>query len=215
MLITPKSLARFLEFLQKTAEETYPEEPSTGHDAVTKRAMEYFFAHFSLSPTAKILDVGCGQGVALRPFQSCGFAPIGITLNPVDARICQEHGFDVQIMDQSFLDFDDNFFDLVWARHVVEHSITPFYTLTEFRRVVRHDGLLYLEVPASDTLGHENNKNHYSVLGKNMWLSLIARSGFEVVGQTDYFIKTVQGKTDTYWGFFARAVGSSQTTAKI
>jgi ubiquinone/menaquinone biosynthesis C-methylase UbiE len=108
-------------------------------------------------------------------------------------------------MDQSFLDFDDASFDLLWARHVLEHSFMPHYTLTEFRRVLRPGGIMYLEVPAPDTLLHERNPNHYSVLGKTMWTALLERSGFGIVGATDYFGETVDGRSDEYWGFYALA----------
>lgn len=98
MLITPESLARLLLFMKKTATETYPEAPSRGHDEVTQRAMEYLFANFTLPSSARILDVGCGQGVALRPFQERGHRPVGITLNETDAGVCRTLGFDVRVM---------------------------------------------------------------------------------------------------------------------
>jgi len=205
MQISPNSLGRFLTFLERIAVETYPEEPSTIHDAIIVRAMEDLFTNFPLPAAARILDVGCGQGVALKPFQERGFAPIGITLNATDAEACRAQGLDVRIMDQSFLDFDDASFDLLWARHVLEHSFMPLYTLTEFRRVLRPGGIMYLEVPAPDTLLHERNPNHYSVLGKPMWTSLMERSGFENTSTIDYFMKTVDDRADEYWGFFACA----------
>ena len=208
MQITPESLVRLLFFMEKTATETYPEAPSSFHNEVTLSAMEYLFANFRLPSSASILDVGCGQGVALRPLQERGHKPVGITLNETDAKVCRTLGFDVRVMDQSFLDFDDASFDLVWARHVIEHSFMPYYTLTEFRRVLRPGGLLYLEVPSPDTLGHEHNPNHYSVMGKSMWESLIGRSGFTYAGAVDYHGSTDEGRADCYWGMFALATPS-------
>lgn len=211
MQITPRSMARFLEFLANIAADAYPEFPTGCHADVTQQALSYLFNNFSLPPTARILDVGCGQGVALLPFQKRGYSPTGITLNVTDAAVCQDLGFDVRVMDQSFLEFDDGSFDLVWARHVIEHSFMPLYTLTEFRRVLRSGGILYMEVPAPDTLLHEQNPNHYSVLGKAMWSSLLERTGFAIAGTVDFFLDTPSGRTDSYWGYFSvanEAVGS-------
>ena len=205
MQITPCSMARFLNFLERIATETYPEVPTEGHTEITLKAQNYLFNNFELPPSARILDVGCGQGVALLPFQKRGYSPTGITLNATDAAVCQDLGFDVRVMDQSFLDFEDNSFDLVWARHVIEHSFMPLYTLTEFRRVLRSGGILYMEVPAPDTLLHEQNPNHYSVLGKEMWCSLLERTGFAIAGTVDFFLDTLSGRTDSYWGYFAVA----------
>jgi len=205
MQITPRSMARFLKFLDQIATETYPEVPTEGHTEITLKALNYLFNNFALPPHAQILDIGCGQGVALKPFQERGYKPTGITLNATDAAICNELGFDVRVMDQSFLDFEDDSFDLVWARHVIEHSFMPLYTLTEFKRVLRPGGILYLEVPAPDTLLHEQNPNHYSVLGKIMWSSLLERTGFSIAGTVDFFLDTPSGHTDSYWGYFAVA----------
>lgn len=205
MQISPRSLARFLNFLEKIATDTYPEETSTWHTTITDEALKYLFGNFPLLSDAAILDVGCGQGVALKRFKEKGYAPIGITLNTTDAEVCQSLGFDARVMDQSFLDFDDASFDLVWARHVLEHSFMPHYTLTEFRRVLRQNAILYLEVPAPDTLLHENNPNHYSVFGKTMWESLLKRSGFAIAGTIDFYGTTPDGRADEYWGVFALA----------
>ena len=81
-------------------------------------------------------------------------------------------------MDQSFLEFADNYFDFVWCRHCLEHSIFPYFTLQEISRVIKPEGYLYIEVPVPDTsCQNQTNKNNYSVLGKSMWLDLIKRSG--------------------------------------
>jgi len=212
MQITTRSMARFLDFLERIAAETYPEKPSVCHTEVTQQAFNYLFSNFNLPKSARILDIGCGQGVALKPFRERGYSPTGITLNATDAAICQKLGFDVRIMDQSFLDFDDNSFDLIWARHVIEHSFMPLYTLTEFQRVIRPGGLLYLEVPASDTLLHEDNPNHYSVMGKAMWNSLLERTGFSITGTADHFLEISSVSKDTYWGYFAISARQGKQT---
>ena len=80
-------------------------------------------------------------------------------------------------MDQSFLEFADNYFDFVWCRHCLEHSIFPYFTLQEISRVIKPEGYLYIEVPVPDTsCQNQTNKNNYSVLGKSMCLDLIKRS---------------------------------------
>ena len=100
----------------------------------------------SLPAQPKILDIGCGQGVALEIFKKHGFAPIGITLNKEDVAICQQKGYQVYQMDQSFLEFADNYFDFVWCRHCLEHSIFPYFTLQEIYRVIKPEGYLYQDL---------------------------------------------------------------------
>ncbi len=199
------SLSRFLKFLDTLEGEAYAEAPFPLHDRITKQALEHLFTAYALPPCARVLDVGCGQGVALAPFRQRGCIATGVTLNDVDVAACRAQGFDVLKMDQSFLEFADASFDVVWARHVAEHSIMPYYTLTEFRRVLRPSGFLYLEVPAINTIGHERNPNHYSVLGQEMWRALLERSSFQVMETISYFLKTLEGPPDEFWGFFCVA----------
>jgi ubiquinone/menaquinone biosynthesis C-methylase UbiE len=71
----------------------------------------------------------------------------------------------VRETDFADLDFDDESFDLVWARHALEHSVVPAFLLSEFHRLTKPGGVLYVEVPAPDTACvHETNPNHHSVL---------------------------------------------------
>ena len=195
-------IQRFETFLEKIRSETYPEELQEGHTNMTKKLLGMFLNKYSLPEGCKVLDVGCGQGVALELFKSRKLSFVGITLNSEDVQVCRQKGYEVYEMDQSFLDFNDEEFDFIWCRHCLEHSIFPFFTLTELFRVLKQKGYLYIEVPAPDTTaGHQNNKNHYSVLGRGMWLALIKRSGFIVLEMFDIPIELKTGGKDLYWAF--------------
>lgn len=202
MEITFNQLARLVSFIDKTEAETYPETPSPQHLDITSRVLETLLPQLHIEKNARILDIGCGQGPALDIFRAKGYeSVVGITLNPEDVRICTQKGHTVLKMDQSFLEFKDGSFDFLWARHVIEHSIFPYFTLSEFKRVLAPGGLLYLEVPAPETsVHHENNPNHYSVLGLNTWTSLLTRSGFSPSGVLKHMLTAPQG-SDEYWGF--------------
>ena len=206
MKLEPVHVARFESFLEKIAGETYPEVPSGIHDQISAQMFDRFWSQAGLQPGAKILDVGCGQGVALKLFAARGADALGVTLNQTDVDVCRSLGYDVRYMDQSFLDFPDASFDAVWCRHCLEHSVFPYFTLSGFKRVVKPGGWLYVEVPAPDTsCAHQTNLNHYSVLGKSMLGSLIERSGFRVVDILDISFSVPAGP-DTYWAFIQQRV---------
>jgi SAM-dependent methyltransferase len=190
-------------FLEKLRGDIYPEPPSPVHTSISRQMFTEFCKLYPQAPGARVLDVGCGQGVALEIFRDAGLDPLGITLGP-DAEVCRAKGLNVREMDFAFLDFPDASFDLVWCRHAIEHSVFPFFTLSELHRVLKPGGALYLEVPAPDTAcRHQTNPNHYSVLGKSMWLDLIRRTGFPEARVMDLNFQTGAGP-DTYWAFMMR-----------
>jgi SAM-dependent methyltransferase len=202
MEITFRQLARLVTFIEKIESETYPEAPSFIHSEITGKVLDTILPKYDINPNARILDIGCGQGPALDIFRDKGYhSAVGITLNGEDVRICREKGHDVRKMDQSFLEFPDGSFDFIWARHVIEHSIFPYFTLNEFARVLAPGGMLYLEVPAPETsCHHETNLNHYSVFGRGAWFSLLGRCNFTVRDDVKFAFPTGMGP-DEYWGF--------------
>ena len=152
----------------------------------------------------KVLDVGCGHGYAMKEFSKLGVEPIGITLDPNDIEKGQRDGRDVRFMDMSFLEFPDKTFDIVWARQCVEHSLIPFLTLTEFNRVLKPGGLIYMEVPSPNTTNnHELDPNHYSVFGEKMWFILLRRAMFEAVDLYMIDFESLVGP-DTYFRFIGK-----------
>ena len=201
MDITFNQLARLVSFIDKIESETYPESPSYVHSEITGKALDILISQYNINQKTRILDIGCGQGPALDLFRDKGYlSAVGITLNDEDVCVCRKNGHDVRKMDQSFLEFPNEYFDLLWARHVIEHSIFPYFTLAEFARVLTPGGMLYLEVPAPETsCHHETNPNHYSVLGRGAWISLLVRNGFVIRDEGSYSFPTPMG-LDEYWG---------------
>ena len=153
----------------------------------------------------KILDVGVGKGLALDMFKSMGLEVTGISLNQDEIDDAVTEGHDVRRMDMSFMDFDDETFDVLWSRHSLEHSLFPFFTLHEFKRVLKPNGVLYVEVPAPNTKNNnEHNTQHFSVFLDQQWVSLIRRSGFKLISGIAMKIGTI----DIYYRFIAKKNGS-------
>ena len=189
-------------FLNKISSDIYPENPSKVHTDITESVIKNLSGSKVLVKGTKVLDVGCGQAVALKLFKEIGCDAVGITLGQDDYDYCKSNGYNVHLMDMSFLDFENNSFDFLWVRHALEHSIFPYFTLSEFNRVLKPNGLMYVEVPAPDTdAHHETNPNHYSVLSKSMWNSLLQRSGFEKLQSESISLTLPNNYTDEYFTF--------------
>jgi FkbM family methyltransferase len=211
-LLTDSAATRFGEFLVRLREDVYPELPSAQHSSITRQMWDRVRGQMSLAPGARVLDVGCGQGLALELFRDAGLSAVGITIGEEDLDACRQRGFEVAEMDQSCLEYDAGTFGLVWCRHALEHSVAPYFTLSEFSRVLASGGYLYVEVPAPDTAcHHELNPNHYSVLGQSAWLSLMERAGFQLLDGIRIDLSVPAGP-DLYWGFLLRK-GEAQRAA--
>jgi 2-polyprenyl-3-methyl-5-hydroxy-6-metoxy-1,4-benzoquinol methylase len=196
------SNSRLSDFIAARARETYPEPRTAGHDDLTER-MATILEPFLL-PGCSVLDVGCGQGPALDWFAANLFLPVGITNNADDLAACRERGHTVRDMDMHEMTFAPESFDCVWARHVLEHSVSPLFVLTEFARLLKPGGIIYAEMPAPDTsCAHQTNANHYGVFTASCWKSLIERAGFAILEARDINLQTGSGP-DTYFSFIAR-----------
>jgi SAM-dependent methyltransferase len=159
----------------------YDEGESPFHQDITKDVVSRFIDPKKLPVTSKIIDLGCGPGYFLDEMKQRGYTNVqGVTLSPADVAICQRNGHNVKKTDMNFLDDKDESVDMLFCRHSIEHSPFPYITLLEYNRVLKPNGYLYIEVPslASDR-PHETNKNHYSILDKRMWISLLQRTGFD------------------------------------
>src|SRR4051812_48957943 len=103
MKLSQEHVGRLESFLEKIKGETYPEPPSYGHSQITVEMVERLWKTCGFRPGAAVLDVGCGQGVAMKHFVERHCDVTGVTLNTVDANACREQGYRVLEMDQSFL----------------------------------------------------------------------------------------------------------------
>ena len=109
----------------------------------------------------------------------------GVTLSPEDIALCESKGHTVKPYDLSFLPQKDGYYDesvdLIFLRHALEHSPYPIFSLMEYNRVLKQNRQIYIEVPAPDCdRKHEDNPNHYSILGANQLAALLVRTGFDI-----------------------------------
>ena len=88
----------------------------------------------SLTPGARILDLGCGPGRDLRAFSELGFAPVGLDASPALVRIARSvSGVPVTVGRIEEIEFDREF-DGVWACASLLHIRRQDLSLT-LRRV--------------------------------------------------------------------------------
>jgi SAM-dependent methyltransferase len=110
----------------------------------------------------RVLEVGCGRGVALpglarllRPSRLAGLDPERAFLAEARARLDLE-GFDAELVpgDVRRMPFPDAAFDLVVDFGTCYHIARPALALAEIARVLAPGGLFVHETPLSQLLSH-------------------------------------------------------------
>lgn len=194
-------LGNFGNFVAQSGKTIYAESPAEPHISITRENLDIAIDKFGLA--GRVLDVGCGQGMALERMIARGLDPLGINLGE-DYRICTGKKLPVVEMDLNLMAFPAESFDGIWCRHALEHSIAPFFVIHRMRHFLKSGGLCYVEVPAPDTAcHHETNENHYSVFTMSAWQALFSRAGFKLLEARTLSFNTPAGE-DSYYVFYLR-----------
>lgn len=106
------------------------------------------------SGTKSLLDVGCGEGVLLDLVSSRVSKLFGVDLLPRRISIAKKRlasekkpvSLSVMNVDDG-LSFSSSTFDVVTCVSVIEYVLDPYQAIAEFKRIIKKDGLLIVEVP--------------------------------------------------------------------
>ena len=96
----------------------------------------------------RILEVGCGSGALLELLAPANQV-VGVDAARDGIALCASRGIDGYCIDPSSepLPFPDESFDFIICLETMEHMMSPYYALTEMRRVLKRGGRLIVSVP--------------------------------------------------------------------
>ncbi len=100
----------------------------------------------------RLLDVGCGNGKFLLSMQALGWHCRGVDFSADAVRVCRAAGLDVVQGEIASAGFIAGSFDVITARHLIEHVADPLASLHELARLLNPGGRLYIETPNSAAL---------------------------------------------------------------
>ena len=193
-------LDRFWKFRELCLTHVYSEPDTNIHMMVMDHMIPKFVEEYNLDESNRILDIGCGRGYGMQKFSELACSDVaGLTLSKEDAKEARKRGFDVIEEDMSFQSAKDNTYDVLFARHSLEHSPYPLLTLLEFYRILNEDGLAYIEMPSPKCSRMlETFDNHYSIMGPRQWSELMKRAGFSIVdmGELNFAISNSETKQE-------------------
>lgn len=162
-------------YLNELVGDVYDQPEDTGHTQLAQAIIDRWMS--SLPDCKTVLDVGAGQGFCQPMFERWGAQYKGVALGN-DVIEAKKHGWNIDRMDYTFLEYEDNTFDLVFSRHSLEHSFSPLLSLMEWYRVSKQ--WLGLVVPAHEHFGF-SGRNHYYVLNQEQWNNLLHKAGWKPI----------------------------------
>jgi SAM-dependent methyltransferase len=149
-----------------------------------------------LTPSQKILDVGCGFGRNLKAFLDYGLDVYGFDGSRELLKIAQLQApkAKLQLLDlREKLPYEDNFFDGIWARNSLHH-LEPqdlLRALSELKRILKPNGIIFIEWKKGQgpTITREEKaqgqERFYNLLSKKEVEEIIENAGLRI---TDSYI---------------------------
>ncbi len=134
-----------------------------------------------------LLDVGCGNGRFLKLASEMGWVVEGIDLDPIAVETARTLGFSVRCGTIEVLNDASERYDVITLSHVIEHVYDPLGLLRDLCRLLKPGGVLWLETPNLNSLGHARfgpawrglePPRHLVLLNPESLTDLIKRAGF-------------------------------------
>jgi SAM-dependent methyltransferase len=99
-----------------------------------------------------VLDVGCGAGDQMALWHRvAGLSAWGVDTSPLAAAEGAKRGLRIHTGELRDARFTEDFFDIAYANHVIEHVREPHAMLEELSRVLKPGGVLIIGVPNLDS----------------------------------------------------------------
>jgi SAM-dependent methyltransferase len=147
---------------------------------------------------ANILDIGCGQGIALRDLSKSGFRK----LKGLDPYLEKSMRFGpVELMKGEIDDLHESF-DFIMLNHSLEHVIDPEHVMTQLHRILDKDGEVLIRVPI---LGYswEHYGTDWIALDAPRHLYIFSPESIKILAErTGFKVRDVIHDSDafSFWG---------------
>lgn len=103
-----------------------------------------FLSENNFNNSPKLLDVGCGMGLFLFKARNAGFNVQGLELSKYASEFAGNYGIPVINSSIDETNFDNESFDAITMREVIEHLPDPFKTMKKTFDILKPNGVLFI-----------------------------------------------------------------------
>lgn len=154
--------------------------------------------------SSRLLDIGCGTGILLDEARKMGWETCGVEVSKWAAQYAKEK-FNLKIHNTTLeeVKLSACSFDAVIMQDVIEHLVNPRQALTKIRKILKPDGILYINTPDIKSISSRllktkwwgMNSFHLYYFSKKSLDGLLVKSGFRAIKYSRY----VRTFTVRYW----------------
>ena len=112
-----------------------------------KKLIIYLIKRFKLEKNQKVLELGCGRGDFLNEFVNNGLEGYGVDLLDYCKKFFPNLNFKKADMSNEKLPYEDNSFDIIFSKSIIEHFYYPDKIFKEAYRVLKPDGTIITLTP--------------------------------------------------------------------
>jgi len=143
-----------------------------------------------------ILDIGCRDGHILEILKENGFTNLhglDVVKKYLIDKDVNYYNCDAAQMDKIF---DEESFSAVIISHVLEHMVDPDIVINQIHRILKPDGMLYIEIPLESKI--RPDQGHFTFFKKPKHLYTLLENKFEIL-ETFQDIKQKEALITRVW----------------
>ena len=124
------------------------EKPFTKYPSLLTK---HLVSKYNLQEGQKLLDLGCGRGEFLAGFIQLGLCGYGVDMSSQAKELCQNADIKECNLENEQLPYEDESFDIIFSKSVLEHFYYPEKIVQEIYRVLKSGGTAITMVPDWET----------------------------------------------------------------
>ena len=151
-----------------------------------------------------LLDIGCGNGDFLLNAREAGWVVSGVEPDMMAVEIAQKRGLNVVLGTIDYLALQSNCFDAITLSHVIEHVHDPMKLLQAMNRLLKPDGIVYIDTPNIQSVGAQLFRNSWRGIEAPRHLVIFSTEGLvKLLSLTGFCNVDIKRRTDVQKGMCA------------